>query len=89
MKSLVVLFLLFCSCTSHASLPADAPDVAIVVTSCNQIVGVILVMPDGTRLVIDKDSGEDAAAVKAFAERSKTPPAIYEVGCYRVDPVLT
>jgi len=86
MKSIVALALIFFSCVTSASLPSEAPDVAIVVTSCHEIVGVIMVMSDGRKLVFDKDSGEDVEEVKKLAQSSKKPVSVYEVGCYQTEP---
>ena len=87
MKLIAALTCCFLPYAASASLPTEAPDVAIVVTSCHEIVGVIMVMPDGRKLLFDRDSGEDVEAVKALAQRSKTPVSVYEVGCYRTEPV--
>jgi hypothetical protein len=88
MRSILAFGLSLCTFTASASLPTEAPDVAIVVTSCHEVVSVILVMPDGKKLLFDKDSGEDVEKVKTLASRSRTGVSIYEVGCYRLDPVV-
>ena len=84
MKYIVPLFL-FCS-TVSAALPTAQPVSSIVVTSCHEVVGVIMVMPDGEQLTYDKDSKEDVEDVKKKAESSKKL-SVYEVGCYRLDPI--
>lgn len=81
------LFLGFAMSASHAALPAENPEAAIFVTSCHQIVHVVIVMPGGKALFFDGHSPESADEVKALAERSREPPRVYEVGCYREKPV--
>lgn len=87
MKFLLALFLLFVAATSRASLPTEAPEAAIFVTSCHQIVHVIVVMPGGKTLVFDGHSTESADDVKALAARSHQPARVYELGCYREEPI--
>lgn len=81
MKTAIALFLLFASCTALATLPTQAPAAAVFLTSCNQIVVAVIIMPDGTTLAFDKDSEDSAEAVKELAARSKLPARVYELGC--------
>lgn len=68
-----------------AELPNNEPESAYFFTSCNQIVMVLIRMPDGTDLVFDSQSAESADAVKEFASHSKKPARVYEMGCYKFE----
>jgi hypothetical protein len=68
-----------------ADLPQNEPDSAYFITSCNEIVMVLIRMPDGTDIVFDRNSQESADAVKQFASQSKKPARVYEVGCYKFE----
>lgn len=86
MKALAVflfLFSLFSCFGARADVPAEAPDSAYFVTSCNQIV-FVLIRVNGKDLTYDRYSQESADDVKAFASRSKEPARVYEVGCFEI-----
>ena len=85
MKALVALYLGFASLYAFADLPQGEPQSAYFFTSCNQIVMVLIRMPDGTDLVFDSNSAESADAVKQFASQSKKPARVYEMGCYQFE----
>jgi hypothetical protein len=85
MKTLIALYLGFVSLVALADLPQNEPDSAYFITSCNEIVMVLIRMPDGTDIVFDRNSQESADAVKQFASQSKKPARVYEVGCYKFE----
>jgi len=85
MKTILVLCLL--PFAASATLPKVSPDVAIVVTSCHEVVSVIMIMPDGSKLLFDQSSGEDVEELKKLAQSSKTPVSVYEVGCFQREQI--
>jgi hypothetical protein len=85
MKAMFVL-LCFLSYTASAALPKVSPDVSVVVTSCHEVVTVIMVMPDGSKLLFDQSSGEDVEELKKLAEGSKSV-SVYEVGCFQIEQI--
>jgi hypothetical protein len=87
MKFITLLFLLFVCLTARADLPQETPQSALFVTSCHQIVTAVIIMADGKALFFDSHSKESADDVKSLASRSKTPARVYEVGCYREEPI--
>lgn len=80
-----VLYLGFASLTARAEIPSVDPETALVVTSCNLIVTVVVVMPNGKAIFYDNRSAESADVVKQFASRSRQPARVYEVGCFKGD----
>jgi hypothetical protein len=85
MRFAALLFALFCVATARADIPQEVPQSAYFFTSCNQIVMVLIRMPDGSDLVFDSSSQESADAVKEFAAGSKKPARVYEMGCYKTE----
>lgn len=88
MKIVIALYLFFVCLSARAGLPDETPQSAVLVTSCHQIVTVVIVMADGKTLLFDGHSDESADDVKLLASRSKTPARVYEVGCYREAPIV-
>jgi hypothetical protein len=61
---------------------AEQLSTATIVTSCNQIIVVVLTNKDGQTLVIDETSGVDADYLKSVIQASNAQIQVYEVGCY-------
>lgn len=64
-------------------LPTESPKTAIFITSCNQIVTAVLVMPNGKSLFFDARSSVPSDRLKALAGKSREPARVYEVGCFK------
>ena len=84
MKTIVALYLGFVSLAALADLPKGEPQSALFITSCNQIVSVVIVV-NGKPVLFDRNSGEDAEAIKEYASHSKEPARVYEVGCFKFE----
>lgn len=71
------------SMASAQELPTESPKTAIFITSCNQIVTAVLVMPNGKSLFFDARSAVPSDQLKALAGKSREPARVYEVGCFK------
>lgn len=78
----IAIFLIGCLIPAQAAENDEAPRSAVLITSCHQIVTVVMVTPDDRIVVFDSSSGVPADAVKALAAKSAEPARVYELGCY-------
>lgn len=81
---LAALILLTAGCANVPVAPADpAPEAAVFVTTCHQIVVAVIAMPDGKISLFDGKSETPADDVKILGSQSRQPARVYEVGCYK------
>jgi hypothetical protein len=66
---------------AEAADETDAPRAAVLITSCHEIVAVMMVTPDNRIVVFDSSSEISADTVKALASRAEEPARVCEVGC--------
>lgn len=70
-----------CTAPLPGSVLDEDFDKVAVVTSCSQIVVVIITADSGETYFVDRDSGIPADALKSAIDASDAQLSVYEVGC--------